>query len=692
MGHWALILTIALSIVGLDAAPRNFFKNAIPQATSVREAPKGRKMQTQAFNPIFTLPSSQTLPETQPYILSDPIKIEDPDAPEGCIEQVNVTLNPQQGALYFWPGFNDPRNGFDTPAEYMDGLHAIYIKGSLRQINWALSNLKYIPPTAWHGSVNAQLVANDLGCGGGSGTDVLAGLSLLVQQTNTAPELNLQGYAPNKSPVLYTSEDQPVLLNFVLSDVDAGTGAMEMNLTASNGHITLKQVRTDLMTFKTNTPTFMEISSNQVDLQNWVLQEITFTPSLHYNGLAVLTISVNDLGNQGLVQNPLSDTVSVVFNISAAADNFHLGFIFEGCMEDSANNPIYVDFYNRDIQQGDKVGQFLTVTASVTNGTLAFASSTATYSYDPASKVYTLFGNQLAIERATNGTTFTPDPDFFGMATFSMTFAEWPASALMQGRSPRNVTKTMMLTVTGINDAPRLIGADRTWHAKYGQYIIIDQLTAYDPDINPLVDLVDVTINSTYGELTLGWRPYWLSPPAFMDRSLLPGGSHKNSRVGFKLTTTIDGLNKILGSIHDDHPGLGYLNTKPLPPAIHYIDTAVHDVDYLTITINDRGQSGTGGALESTFKIKITSYVDQYPTCQSFLNTHAQYCGCYFVTGHQNSSFTEWSILPLTFPSKLYAKESAPARFSQGCCSQYLYSERASTLTRVAEMGLCQAF
>ena len=38
--------------------------------------------------------------------------------------------------------------------------------------------------------------------------------------------------------------------------------------------------------------------------------------SLHYNGLAVLTISVNDLGNQGLVQNPLSDTVSVVFNIS----------------------------------------------------------------------------------------------------------------------------------------------------------------------------------------------------------------------------------------------------------------------------------------------------------------------------------------------------------------------------------------
>ena len=43
---------------------------------------------------------------------------------------------------------------------------------------------------------------------------------------------------------------------------------------------------------------------------------------------------------------------------------------------------------------GDKVGQFLTVTASVTNGTLAFASSTATYSYDPASKVYTLFGNQ----------------------------------------------------------------------------------------------------------------------------------------------------------------------------------------------------------------------------------------------------------------------------------------------------------
>ena len=29
-----------------------------------------------AFNPIFTLPSSQTLPETQPYILSDPIKIE----------------------------------------------------------------------------------------------------------------------------------------------------------------------------------------------------------------------------------------------------------------------------------------------------------------------------------------------------------------------------------------------------------------------------------------------------------------------------------------------------------------------------------------------------------------------------------------------------------------------------------------
>ena len=51
---------------------------------------------------------------------------------------MNVTLNPQQGALYFWPGFNDPRNGFDTPAEYMDGLHAIYIKGSLRQISMSV--------------------------------------------------------------------------------------------------------------------------------------------------------------------------------------------------------------------------------------------------------------------------------------------------------------------------------------------------------------------------------------------------------------------------------------------------------------------------------------------------------------------------------------------------------------------------
>lgn len=347
--------------------------------------------------------------------------------------------------------------------------------------------------------------------------------------------------------------------------------------------------------------------------------------------------------------------------------------------------------FDRDLDADMRMVSYATAIITVTNGTLSFAQSAAAVTYDAAAGSYTLFGTFNMILRATNGTLFTPDPDFNGNAILTVQFMDYPESAHIQGSPVRNVTKTMQLAVSAVNDAPRMYGAQRTWHVRQNEYLLVTELEAYDVDANPLTDLIDVVINSTHGKLTLGWRPYWLSGPAYVPQNELPGGTHKEVTEGFAFTTTMDGLNKILGSIHDDHRGLGYQNDKPLPAAIHYIDTPVHDVDYITITISDRGSSGAGGVQSATFSIMVTSYVDQYPTCKTFLDLHPQYCGCYYISDHANSSVTDWTTLPTDFSSTLYLKETAPARFSQGCCDLYHYPDHVSgsVFTRVDDMGLC---
>jgi len=634
--------------------------------------------------------------ETNPFYLGHPITIEDKDAPPLCQELLTLTVLSGGGTVHFWPGFTDYRNGFpfhDTTT-WSDGTGTATLLGNLKQINWALSNVKYIPVKYYTGSVTIEIKINQMGCGGGLDRDITSNVFLNILPTNDRPVINLRGHH-DRAVHLSSIEDVPVTLTFDLHDVDAGTASMELNITCGNGQIRIQPpIPYAFMNFRHLTPTFISISGNQFDFRQHLLENLTFIPDEHYHGLATVTVSVSDLGNNG-AGGPLGDAVTVVLNVNAAWDPFQLNISFPGCDEDAQDVPVTITFFDRDMPEEDKLINYLTCIVTVDHGQIKFGKSatTITHTTSGTQNVYALWGTYRWIERSLNGTTFTPDSDFNGNAPLTVSFSDYHSSPHIQASPLRNVTKTLQLAVSAVNDAPRMLGTDRTWHARVGEYLILTELSAYDVDANPLTDLIDVEINSTHGEVTLGWRPYWLAPPAFVDQSVLPGGTHKDNTVGFKFTTTMDGLNKILGSIHDDHRGLGYRNTQSLPSAIHYIDHKVAGVDYVTIKISDRGVSGAGGPQSATFAIKITAYVDQYPTCASFLQTHSQYCGCYFQVDHSNVTQEEWTTVPVTFPSTLFLKETRPVRYTQGCCNLYHTATSGSPpqLTRVAEMGLCSA-
>ncbi|MBO2012786.1 beta strand repeat-containing protein [Hymenobacter negativus] len=102
-----------------------------------------------------------------------------------------------------------------------------------------------------------------------------------------------------------TAEDTPKTFNTAgnnvisVSDADAGSGNVEITLTAANGTFTLS--RTTGLTFTVGdgaADAAMTFRGTLASI-NAALNGLVFTPTLNFNGTASLTLAANDLGNTG---------------------------------------------------------------------------------------------------------------------------------------------------------------------------------------------------------------------------------------------------------------------------------------------------------------------------------------------------------------------------------------------------------
>jgi Bacterial Ig domain/Calx-beta domain len=199
---------------------------------------------------------------------------------------------------------------------YNSGTGVLTLTGSSSIANYqtALRSVTYANssenPT---GSRTVRFIADD-----GTTTSAPATKGITLNAVNDAPVNTVPGgQSTNQNTALTFSSGNGNLIS--VADVDAGTNAIQVTLTATNGTLTLNG--TAGLNFGCGgcsgdgtadaTMTFQGTISNI----NTALNGMTFTPTAGFSGPATLTITTNDLGNSGS-GGPLSDTDTV--NIQVA--------------------------------------------------------------------------------------------------------------------------------------------------------------------------------------------------------------------------------------------------------------------------------------------------------------------------------------------------------------------------------------
>lgn len=256
------------------------------------------------------------------------------------------------------------------------------------------------------GTANMLLRGADVGLSaGGEEYDALA----LVAVYNTAP------MATNLSAAeIYTEDTDLNLTDIVVSDVDSTS--VTVTLTLSN--IAAGSLNTGISGAVTSTyiaGTGVWTASGAIADVNILLADLTFTPTLNYNGNFTIATSVSDgvagpiTGNKAMTGIAVND--APVHTVPAA-------------LITDTNTPLVLTgasaFWITDVDAG--MGD-LEVTLAAINGTLTLNGSTnlSFTTGDGVSDTSMVFRGKLSdINTALDGLTFDPTPGFNGSASISL--------------------------------------------------------------------------------------------------------------------------------------------------------------------------------------------------------------------------------------------------------------------------------
>ncbi|MBM7114307.1 tandem-95 repeat protein [Archangium primigenium] len=401
--------------------------------------------------PVNVVPVAQTMDEDTTKVFStaqgNALAVTDVDVGTGNME---VTLTATNGVLTLGrlTGLTFSTGDGTTDA-------TMKFQGTLANVNAALDGLAYAPAADFSGAASVQLVSNDLGNTGSGGaksdTDTVA---VTVTGVNDAPV--------NVVPVAQTMDEDTTKVfstaqgnALAVTDVDVGTGNMEVTLTATNGVLTLGRLTG--LTFSTGDGTTDATMKFQGTLANVnaALDGLAYAPAANFNGAASVQLVSNDLGNTGS-GGPQTDTDTVEVTVTPVNDPPTAMDDDVTVAEDSGAT--VVDVLANDSSAPD-VGETLTVVAVS----------------QPANGTVTLTGGVVR---------FTPAPNFFGGTDFTYTISDGNGGTAMA---------TVRVTVTPVNDPPTAVDDDVT--VPGGQESVVDVLAndSIAPDVGETLTVVSVT-------------------------------------------------------------------------------------------------------------------------------------------------------------------------------------------------------
>ena len=471
-----------------------------------------------------------------------------------------------------------------------NGTGTVVLTGTLAEINTTLAAANGVsfqgnPNITGAGTIT--VTANDGGASGtGGALSDTETINVTINPVNDAPVVALGASAAG----ITVNEDTPIVLTGLsVSDIDAESSDITVTLTASDGTLAVNQsvpaglpsgdIANNSSASVTLTGTVAEINATLADANG-----VVFQGNPNANGVSTITVTANDGGATGS-GGALTDTQVITVDVTPINDApiVAIGASVSGITvdEDAAISVTGLSVTDVDAGTSD-----ITVTLTASNGTLTVDDAvpsglTAGQIATNGTGTVVLTGTLAEINTtlaAANGVSFQGNPNITGAGTITVTANDGGASGTGGALSD---TETINVTINPVNDAPVVaLGASAAGiTVNEDTPIVLTGLSVSDID----AESSDITVTLTASDGTLAVNQ---SVPA----GLPSGDIANNSSASVTLTGTVAEINATLadanGVVFQGNPNANGVST-------------------ITVTANDGGATGSGGALTDTQVITV---------------------------------------------------------------------------------------
>ncbi|MBE9179966.1 DUF4347 domain-containing protein [Oculatella sp. LEGE 06141] len=421
-----------------------------------------------------------------------------------------------------------------------------------------------------------SVIVND----GDGGTSSAISTVINVTASNDAPF--------NTVPPAQTI-DEDTILTFAnstliaIGDPDAGGSSVRVTLTATNGVLTLSNTGGLIFSEGNGIANSTMTVTGSMTSINTALNGMTFTPTANFNGAASVRILTDDRGNTGSggslsADNTVDITVAAVNDapvnavpgIQSVNEDTNLVF--------NSGNGNAISISDIDANEGDGT---LQITLSVTKGVLTLAQTTGlefSEGTGTSNSIMTFSGSVAAINTALSGLIYRGNLNFNGADTLTVVTSDRDNTG---SGGTKTDTDIVSITVNPVNDAP-------VNTVPSSQSINEDTNLVFNTIGGNLISVSDLDVSEGNGQvqITLSVNNGVLSLSRTTGLTFVSGNGSNNKVMTFK--GTLANLNAALD-------GLTYRGNLNF-----------NGNDTLTVTTNDLGNFGSGGAKADTDTINIT--------------------------------------------------------------------------------------
>ncbi|MDD0977135.1 DUF4347 domain-containing protein [Pseudomonas fontis] len=442
-------------------------------------------------SPLLTAPGTISLVEDTSGALTG-ISISDADS-----GTATVTFTVASGSLLATSGSGVTVGG---------SAGARTLSGSVASINAfiAAGKLTYTPDANANGSVSLGVSVDT-----GSVSVASGSVNLQIAAVNDAPQIITPG------SISFTEDTQGYVTGVSFNDVDAGSGAVTVNLSVPGG--VLSALSGNGVTVGGTGTGALVLTGSIADINAFIAANgVSYSPAANANGNVVLSVQVNDGGNTGS-GGALTANTTMILAIAAVNDApvinlpVSLGVSQDSNLTFNSANGSLISLNDVDAGSGA-----ISVTLTVSHGTLTL-SGTSGLMFQVGSgagdATMTFIGSQSDINAALNGMVFTPTAGYNGSVALQM-------AANDQGNSgsggAQSIIENRVITVAPLN--PRVTSVSSS--SGNGSYKVGDTIT------------VVVTFDQSVQVDSSGGTPSLLLETGLIDRNAVyVSGSGSNSLV-----------------------------------------------------------------------------------------------------------------------------------------------------------------